>query len=120
MTDYPSAMNQDASLYCAYFGGPRDWFKTGDLPAVMSGNKLTGSLSKVPLSQPHQFSLYAVCKCTSETQIDGFWEFQFVGLEGPNGEQLVAKVDNSSSIRERLTDSDEAALLGSATKNRDE
>lgn len=27
MTTYPSAKNQDPTLYCAYFGGPRDGFR---------------------------------------------------------------------------------------------
>ena len=90
MTTYPSADNTDPSLYCAYFGGPRDGMRTGDLPAPLSGTKLTGMISKIPLSQPHQFSLYAVYECASETQVDGFWEFTYIGMEGPNGEQLVA------------------------------
>ncbi|MEJ1922495.1 hypothetical protein [Microbacterium sp. KHB019] len=90
MTTYESAKNQDPTLYCAYFGGPRDGFKTGDLPTVMSGKKLTGTVSKVPLSEPHQFSLFAVYECTSETQVDGFWIFTYRGMEGPNGEALVA------------------------------
>ena len=50
MTTHESAKNQDPSLYCAYFGGPRDGLETGDLPAVMSGKKLTGAVSKTPLS----------------------------------------------------------------------
>ena len=45
---------------------------------------------KAPLSQPHRFSLYAVYECTSETQGDGFWVFEFQRMEGPNGEMLVA------------------------------
>lgn len=90
MTTHESAKNQDPSLYCAYFGGPRDGLKTGDLPAVMSGKKLTGAVSKLPLSEPHQFSLFAVYECTSETQVDGFWIFSYRGMEGPNGEKLVA------------------------------
>lgn len=90
MTRYPSADNTDPTLFCAYFGGPRDGLRTGDLPAPLSGSTLTGMVSKIPLSQPHQFSLFAVYECTSETQIDGFWEFTYVGLEGPNGEKLVA------------------------------
>lgn len=90
MTTYESAKNQDSSLYFTYLGGPRDGFKSGDLPAVLSGRKLTGMVSKTPLSQPHQFSLFAVYECTSETQVDGFWIFEFRGMEGPNGEKLVA------------------------------
>lgn len=90
MTTYESAKHQDASLYCAYIGGPRDGLKTGDLPAVMSGKKLTGAVSKMPLSKPHQFSLFAVYECTSETQVDGFWVFTYRGMEGPDGERLVA------------------------------
>ena len=90
MTTEPSAKNLVPTLYCAYFGGPRDGLKTGDMPASLSGHKLTGMISKTPLSQPHQFSLFAVYECTSETQIDWFWQFHFVGMEGPNGERLVA------------------------------
>ncbi len=90
MTTYESAANQDPSLYCEYFGGPKDGFKSGDLPAFLSGKKLTGMTSKSPLSQPHQFSLFAVYICTSETQVNGFWVFEFQRLEGPNGELLVA------------------------------
>jgi hypothetical protein len=87
-----SANNPDVSLYCAYFGGPRDGFRTGDLPATLSGRKLTGLVSKVPLTQPAEYSLFAVYECTSETQIDGFWQFHYQGLEGPAGEHLVAAV----------------------------
>lgn len=90
MATHPSATNQDPTLYCAYFGGPRDGLKTGDLPSALSGKKLTGIVSKVPLSQPHEFSLYAVYECTSATQIHGFWEFQYRGMEGPNGEKFDA------------------------------
>ncbi|HRN28201.1 MAG TPA: hypothetical protein PK781_09275 [Terrimesophilobacter sp.] len=90
MTTTPSAKNQDPSLFCAYFGGPRDGFKTGDLPATLSGKKLTGMVAKTPLSQPHQYSLFAVYECTSEAQVKGFWEFHFREMEGPNGERLVA------------------------------
>lgn len=93
MTTHESAKNQDPTLYCAYFGGPRDGLKTGDLPAALAGKKLTGMVSKMPLSQPHQYSLYAVYVCTSETQVDGFWVFEYQGVEGPNGEKLVAGTD---------------------------
>ena len=96
MTHHDSAENQDPTLYCVYVGGPRDGFKTGDLPALLSGKKLTGAVSRVPLSQPAQFSLYAVYVCTSDAQVNGFWEFSYVGLEGPNGEQLVAAVQPGS------------------------
>ncbi|MFL0411123.1 hypothetical protein ACH0AH_08100 [Microbacterium paludicola] len=95
MPTIKSANNQDPSLYCAYFGGPRDGFKTGALPITFSGKKLTGMMSKMPLSQPHQYSLYAVYACTSETQINGFWRFEYQGFEGPNGERLVAADDQS-------------------------
>lgn len=90
MTKHASAGSNDPTLFCAYFGGPRDGLRTGDLPASLSGSKLTGMIAKIPLSQPHEFSLFAVYECTSETQIEGFWEFTYVGLEGPNGEKLVA------------------------------
>ncbi len=99
MASQPSANNQDKTLYCAYFGGPRDGLKTGDLPASMSGQKLTGVVSKMPLSQPHEFSLYAVYECTSDAQIEGFWQFHFRGLEGPNGEKLIAATPQTLPIR---------------------
>jgi hypothetical protein len=56
-------------------------------------------VSKLPLSQPHQYSLYAVYVCTSETQVNGFWIFEYRGMEGPNGEKLVA-ADASARTRE--------------------
>lgn len=88
MATEPSASNQDPTLYCAYFGGPRDGLTSGDLPASFSGKKLTGMVSKTPLTQPHELSDYAVYECVSEAQVDGFWEFQYQGMEGPNGEAL--------------------------------
>lgn len=91
MGDANSSANQDPSLYCKYFGGPRDGFKTGDLPPQLSGQKLTGMVAAIPLAQPLEFSLSAVYECTSERQVDGFWEFRFQGFEGPNGERLVAE-----------------------------
>lgn len=91
MTAHESAADKDSLPFCAYFGGPHDGFKTGDLPAELSGKKLTGMVSKVPLAQPAHHSLYAVYTCTSETQVDGFWRFDFQGLEGPNGEKLVSE-----------------------------
>lgn len=100
MTTVPSAKNQDPTLYCAYFGGPRDGMKSGDLPAVLSGKKLTGSKMALPLSKPAHYSLYAAYVCTSETQINGFWEFHYVGMQGPNGEQLVAASHESSKSKE--------------------
>ncbi|TFD05851.1 MULTISPECIES: hypothetical protein [unclassified Cryobacterium] len=109
MTTYPSAKNQDPTLYCSYFGGPRDGLKSGDLPTILSGKKLTGMVSKTPLSQPHQFSLYAVYVCTIEAQINGFWEFHYRGMEGPDGEKLIAatpdpvttQVDSATGLGER-------------------
>jgi hypothetical protein len=94
MANQKSAKNFDSSLHCAYFGGPRDGFRSGDLPASLTGQKLTGSTMRVPLSQPSTFSLFAVYVCTSDTQVDGFWEFHFVGMEGPNGEKLIAAEDD--------------------------
>jgi hypothetical protein len=96
MSTVPSANNQDPTLYCAYFGGPRDGFKTGDLPAELSGQPLTGMISKTPLSQPHQFSLFAVYECEGDAQINGFWQFFHRGMEGPNGERLVAAADSAA------------------------
>lgn len=98
MSNVESANNLDPTLYCAYFGGPRDGFKSGDLPTSLSGKKLTGMVMKTPLSQPAQFSLFAVYECTSETQIDGFWQFHFRGLEGPHGERLVATRSPEKSV----------------------
>lgn len=89
----------DPTLFCAYVGGPRDGLKTADLPPAFSGRPLTGIVSKLPLSQPHQYSLYAVYVCTSETQVNGFWIFEYRGMEGPNGEKLVA-ADASARTRE--------------------
>ncbi len=90
MTTVPSANNQDPTLYCQYFGGPKDGFKTGDLPAELSGMSLEGTVMRSPMSQPHEFSLFAVYECTSQTQVNGFWPFEFRGMEGPNGELLLA------------------------------
>lgn len=109
---HESADHSDPSLYCAHFGGPRDGFKTDDLPAELSGMKLTGTVSRIPLSQPHEFSLYAVYKCTSETQVDGFWEFHFQGLEGPQGEQLVAKTTEGEGPLHESYGSDGASPTG--------
>lgn len=89
MTTNPSSRTHDPSLLCAYFGGPRDGFKSADLPTQLSGKRLTGAVSRVPLGQPAQYSLFARYVCKSESQIDGFWQFHFEGLEGPNGEALV-------------------------------
>jgi len=50
MSTVESAKNQDPSLYCAFFGGPRDGLKTGDMPATLSGEKLTGMVFKSPMS----------------------------------------------------------------------
>ena len=93
MATVSSANNQDPSLFCAYFGGPRDGLRTGDLPAELSGQPLAGMISKTPLSQPYQFSLFAVYECEGEEQVDGFWQFFYRGMEGPNGEQLVVTVE---------------------------
>jgi hypothetical protein len=80
----------DSTLYCAYFGGPRDGLRSADLPRSLSAEKLTGTKVKLPLSQPSHFSIFAVYICRSESQIAGFWEFYFEGMEGPNGEAFVA------------------------------
>lgn len=91
MATVPSAKNQDPTLYCQYFGGPQDGRKTGDLPVLLSGEKLTGMEVKTPLWQPHETASFAVYVCTSETQINGFWRFDYVGTEGPDGATLVAE-----------------------------
>ncbi|WP_394551725.1 hypothetical protein ACDF64_12730 [Agromyces sp. MMS24-JH15] len=90
MTSIESANNQDPTLFCIYVGGPRDGLKTGDLPASLSGRPLTGMVAKLPLAQPAAYSVFAVYECVGETQVDGFWQFVYRGLEGPNGERLVA------------------------------
>ena len=91
MTTINSANNQDPTLYCAYIGGPRDGLKTGDLPVTFSGKPLTGMVSKTPLAQPAAYSVYTAYECVGDTQVDGFWRFEYRGLEGPNGETLVAQ-----------------------------
>lgn len=91
MTTQESAQHQEPSLFCAFFGGPRDGFKTGDLPITLAGSKLTGMEIRIPLGQPAQFSLFARYVCTTETQIEGFWHFEYISLIGPDGEQIVAK-----------------------------
>lgn len=107
MTTHPSTSSQDPTLLCAYFGGPRDGLRTADLPSVMSGEKLTGLVSKVPLSQPHEFSLYAVYECTSDRQVEGFWHFLYRGLEGPNGEVIgVAELNRSPQWGETPSDAE--------------
>jgi hypothetical protein len=99
MATADSAQNADKSLYCAYFGGPRDGFRTADFPPALSGKKLTGAVMKLPLSQPAQYSLFAVYECTSETQIDGFWQFHYQGMEGPAGEHLLAAIPAERSAQ---------------------
>lgn len=91
MATVPPVQNQDPTLYCQYFGGPQDGRKTGDLPAIFSGKKLTGMEMRTPLWQPHETANFAVYVCTSETQINGFWRFEYVGTEGPGGAALVAE-----------------------------
>jgi hypothetical protein len=97
VTTSASAQNQDPSLYCAYFGGPFDGLQTGDLPAVLSGEKLTGMVSSIPLAQPAALSPVAVYVCTSETQINGFWRFDYQGMKGPEYESVTARVGTDSA-----------------------
>ncbi len=97
MATVPSASNQDPTLYCQYFGGPNDGFKTGDLPAEPSGMHLTGTTITSPMAEPHHHSLRAVYECVGETQVNGYWQFFYRGLQGPNGERLVAADDESES-----------------------
>ena len=114
MATVPSAKNQDPTLYCQYFGGPEDGRKTGDLPVIFSGQKLTGMEFRPPLWQPHQTANYAVYVCTSETQVNGFWRFEYVGTEGPDGGALVATpaletadpVTQLTSIMQAMTDAE--------------
>ena len=80
----------DPSLALEYVGGPLDGHKSADLPPQLSGQSLTGLVANIPLSQPHWFALHAVYICQGEAQVDGFWQFVFQRLEGPNGEVLVA------------------------------
>ena len=104
MTTVPSANNQDPTLFCEYFGGPKDGFRTGDLPEELSGTSLQGTVMRSPLSEPHLFSLFAVYECTSETQVNGFWPFTFVRMEGPNGETLVAAVEEPADVSDDPAD----------------
>lgn len=78
----------DQTLVSEFFGGPLDGRRTADWPAQLSGRSLHGMISKTPLSQPASGSIFAVYRCTSETQVDGLWHFEFVRIEGPNGERL--------------------------------
>lgn len=96
----------DATLCCEYFGGPRDGLRSADLPANLSDEKLTGMTVKLPLSQPSHFSIFAVYVCRSESQIDGFWELYFAGLEGPNGEAMVASHPELGEITRGFTSSE--------------
>ena len=59
----------DPSLRRSYVGGPRDGLLTAELPAALSGQKLTGVVSSIPLSHPAEFSLHAVYECVSDSQI---------------------------------------------------
>lgn len=79
----------DPSLISEFFGGPLDGLRTADWPPPLSGQSLHGMVSKTPLSQPATGSIFAVYRCTSTTQVAGYWRFEFVRLEGPNGERLV-------------------------------
>jgi hypothetical protein len=72
MATSESANNQDPSLHCAFFGGPRDGFLTDDLPAERAGQKLTGMTMQIPLGKEAQNGLVAVYQCTSDEQVDGF------------------------------------------------
>lgn len=100
MTSLPSAQHNDPLLFCAFFGGPRDGLKSGDLPASLSGTSLTGIEMSLPLGEPAEYSLYAHYVCTSATQVSGFWRFEFLDLRGPNGEQLVsAPADGAKSVQ---------------------
>ena len=42
MENIESADGNDSTLHCTCFGGPRDGFKTGDLPAMMTGANARG------------------------------------------------------------------------------
>ncbi len=101
MTTIPSAKNQDPTLFHVFIGGPIDGRKSGDMPVNLSGEKLTGAIMKLPLSVPAHYSLYSVYECQSETQVNGFWEFYFIRMEGPNGEILLAGED-MDELREEL------------------
>jgi hypothetical protein len=60
MTTQESAQHQNPSLFCAFFGGPRDGCKTEDLLITVAGSV-----------------------CTPETQIEGFWHSEEINLVGP-------------------------------------
>ena len=80
----------DQTLISEFFGGPLYGRKTAGWPPQLSGKSLYRMVSKTPVSQPASGSIFAVYRCTSEMQIDGRWLFEFVRLESPNGEWLVA------------------------------
>lgn len=84
----------DLTLISEFIGGPLDGRRTADWPPQLSGRSLHGMVSKTPLSQPASGSIFAVYRCTRETQVGGYWRFEFVRLEGPNGERLVATAKN--------------------------
>lgn len=87
----------DQTLISEFIGGPLDGRRTADWPPQLSCKSLHGMVSKTPLSQPARGSIFAVYRCTSEAQVGGYWRFEFVRLEGPNGERLVAAAKNLKS-----------------------
>lgn len=88
MCDTPSG--HEPSLLSQFFGGPLDGRKSADLPAQLAGRPLTGCVMRIPLSEPHYFSLFAVYVCRGATPVDGFWQFFYQRMEGPNGETVDA------------------------------
>jgi hypothetical protein len=98
MMTHEPANSKDPSLLCEFIDGPRDGLKSGDLPAGLSGQRLTGMTLRLPMTQPAAFSLHAVYECQGESQRRGFWQFFFIRLEGPNGEQLVTALPESHEM----------------------
>jgi hypothetical protein len=103
MATHQSANHQDPTLFCTFIGGPRDGLRSGDLPSSLSGQKLTGTTMRLPLTQPSHFSLHAVYECHGDSQADGLWEFHFVRLEGPDGMQLTSTQSEAPTTNEPVS-----------------
>lgn len=73
----------DPTLLCAFFGGPKDGVRSADLPRELSGIPLTGHVMRCPLEDPRQSRAHAVYECVGDRQVDGFWRFEFRGIEPP-------------------------------------
>ena len=105
----------DPRLHARFHGGPLDGSHTADFPPNLAGKPLTGVEVQWPLSEPAQFSLYAVYRCTAAERFDGEWRFDFVRLQGPDGERLIANPRRQpvrdASVGERLDERKVLELL---------